>query len=143
MSNLPKNIQYEPKRQNRYMVEFPKEFQLEPWFVKTANKPKYNNLGWINMKMTFIDPVEPSSSKALLNLIKFAETQRKITPLELPIFFYDLVSLDPTGVVIERWRIGVNEIIFVDFGECDYSSSDIQQPLLIIKPLFCQLNPAE
>ena len=139
--------QYEPKRQNRFIVEFPKEFGIQEWIVNTASKPKYKigalglNNRWEDMEVTFKDPIGPSSSKVLFNLIKFVEELEKVIPTGLPLFTYKLISLDPTGVEVEVWEIGVQDIVSIEFGQdLDYASEEMQTPKIIIKPMYCLLH---
>jgi hypothetical protein len=142
MSKFSENIQYEPKRQNRFIIEFPKEFGLEEWHVNTATKPKYSGIKWEDMEVTFKDPIGPSTSHALYKLIKLIEELKRIIPSELPLFFYKIVSLDPTGVPVETWEIGVREVLSISFGQdLDYASDEMQTPKVIFRPMYCVLKP--
>jgi hypothetical protein len=134
-------VEYEPMRQNRFLVKFPDEFQLELWYTESIERPKYVKNKWSNMKIVFRDAVGHSSSKALFNLIKFVEKFKIYTePQQLPLFLFEIQMLDPTGVAVEKWQIAVEEIISIDFGNCDYSSDEIEKPRMIIKPLYCTLT---
>jgi hypothetical protein len=130
-----KPIQYEPKRKNRFIVEFPKEFELEPWLVNNIDRPKYVNYKWEEMEVTFKDPICNSSSEALFKLIKFVETfkDHQVSPL----FLFYITMLDPTGVAVEKWEIAVEELISINFGDLDYGSDECQEPKMIIKPAYC------
>lgn len=135
---VKEKTKYEPKQRNRFMVEFPKEFGIEPWYVNTASRPKYYESKWGDMEVTFIDMVGISSSKGLFKLIQTVSELKKVIPTGLPLFTYKLISLDPTGVVIETWEIGVSEILSVNFGEdLDYGSEELQRPKLVMRPMYC------
>lgn len=137
---------YEPKRENRFIIGFPKEFDIPEWIVDMATRPKYKlgmyglNGRWEDMTVTFKDPVGPSSSKSLFHLIKIVEELKKIVLPGLPLFTYKIFMLDPTGVVVETWEIGVQDIISIEFGaDLDYSSDEIQRPKIVMRPLYCLL----
>lgn len=61
--------QYEPKRNNRFVVEFPNELNIKQWLVQKIGKPKFTNGKWENIKIDFIDPIGPSVSPTLFSLV--------------------------------------------------------------------------
>lgn len=122
-------IQFEPKRNNRFIVLFDKSINLPSWSVQKINKPKFTNNEWDNIKIDFIDPIGPSTSSKLFELCK---TKNKD-------FTFEIISLDPTGVEIEKWLIVVENILTINFGDLDYSDDDIQKPYIVIKPSSCNL----
>jgi hypothetical protein len=146
------NNTHEPKCQNRFIVEFPREFGIQEWLVSIASKPKYilrtydfkgNTVGgrWEDMMVTFKDPIGPSSTKPLYQLIKLVEELKKITLPGLPLFTYKIFMLDPTGITVETWEIGVQDIISIEFGEnLDYSSDEFVSPKITMRPLYCLLH---
>lgn len=139
--NLLDNVSnYEPKFNNRFIVNFPKELNIECRQVQKINKPKYSNFKWMNMEITFIDPISPSTSESLNELIKFIEIRKSVNNKTMPLFKFNIVSLDPTGKEVETWQISVEDIILIDFGEFDYMSDSLQLPKMIIKPLNCVLK---
>jgi hypothetical protein len=139
---MEQSVVCEPKRQNLFMVNFPKEFNIESWLVTKIFRPKFIDNKWANIEIVFKDPVAPSSTKPLFNLIKFTEKFKSYTaPQQLPLFLFEITMLDPTGVVVEKWQIAVEEIVMIDFGKCDYGSDEIQEPKMIIKPSYCTLMP--
>ena len=38
--------QYELNKNNRFKIEFPKEFNITEWSVQKSNKPKFTNGKW-------------------------------------------------------------------------------------------------
>jgi hypothetical protein len=142
MSEFVSNMQYEPKRQNRFMLEFPDELGLDSWMVNTASKPTYRKNRWDNMEITFKDPIGPSSSQQLFKLISFIEKVKEGLPSEQPLFIYKIISLDPTGVTVETWEIGVKDVISIKFGQkLDYASNEMVTPKIVIQPMYCILLP--
>jgi hypothetical protein len=126
---------YETKRSNRFIVKFPTEFQLPEWTVTKINRPKFNNDGWGNMEVTFIDPICPSATQGLYNIIAYIAK----ADVQNPLFEFTLQILDPVGNAVEEWSIGVNKVLNIDFGELDYNSDDLVRPQMLIEPSYCNL----
>jgi len=129
--------QFQPKRNDRFLVEFPKQFNIESWTVQKINKPKYTNGGWEDIKIVFIDPIGPSTSQSLFGIVNFLKTNDNN---DKKLFDVKIKSLDPTGVEVEEWVVGVEKVLTINFGELDYGDDNIQQPYLILKPLNCVLK---
>jgi hypothetical protein len=128
---------YEPKRNHRFVVEFPEQFNIESFAVQKINKPKFSNGKWENIKVEFVDLIGPSTSQSLFGIVKFLENNKNDSKI---LFELKIKSLDPTGVEVEEWLIYVEEVSIINFGELDYGDDGIQKPYLIIKPLKCILK---
>jgi hypothetical protein len=129
---------YEPKFCNRFLVEFPEQFQFVKWCVTNINKPKFTNGEWENIKVEFNDPIGPSTSQSLYRVVEYLINKKNSGDNSM--FDIKIKSLDPTGVVIEEWIINIKEILTINFGDLDYQNNDILKPYLIIKPRYCKLN---
>jgi len=131
------SIQYELKRNNRFLVEFPEQFEIVKWSIQKINKPKFTDDKWENIKIEFIDPIGPSTSQSLFMIVEFIKNYKGDDKI---LFEIKIKSLDPTGLEIEEWIIYVEKIITINFGELDYANNDVQTPFIIIKPLKCILK---
>ena len=129
--------QYEPKRNNRFLVEFPEQFNVQQWSIQKINKPKFSDGEWENIKIEFVDPIAPSTSQSLFKIVEFLKTNVNDSKT---LFDIKIKSLDPTGVEVEEWIVNVEKVLTISFGELDYGDDKIQQPYLILKPLDCILN---
>ena len=127
-SDIKAPFEFEIKVTNRYLVEFPKEFNIDSWCIQKISKPKFTDGKWENIRMEFIDIISPSISKTLFNNLNKCDFQIKI------------ISLDQTMKSIEEWVIQVEKILTVDFGELNYNNQEIQKIFLIVKPVNCILN---
>lgn len=125
---------FEPKRNNRFIVRFPKEFKIADWCTISITKPKYVNGEWESIKIEFNDLIGYSVSEGLINMIKFLQSDYK----NLVEIYLDILS--PSGEVVDEWLITFNQILSVDFGDCNYDNDDIQRPILIFKPIDCILK---
>jgi hypothetical protein len=129
----------EPKRYNRFKVEFPELFRIPPYFIQSAKKPSWVNGKWQNMDITLIDPIGPSMTEAVMDLIEYCDLMKGGLFSKKPIFSYSIIALDATGVEVEKWIIDVKELLSVDFGDYSYGSGEIQKISIWFKPLKCTL----
>lgn len=136
MENL-KVTQYEPKRNNRFLVELPEQFNVQQWSIQKINKPKFTDGKWENIIIEFIDTIAPSTSQSLFKIVEFLKTNVSVSKT---LFSIKIKSLDPTGAEVEEWVVNVEKVLTINFGELDYGDDKIQQPYLILKPLDCILN---
>jgi hypothetical protein len=132
-----KKFAYELKYKHRFVVKFPEQFGINEWAIKTINKPKFTHTQWENIKIEFIDPIGPSTSAGLFNIIEFIRLGSCDNAV---LFEIKILSLDPAGGISEEWVVYVDRVLTINFGELDYDNDDIQKPFLIIKPLSCVLK---
>ena len=119
---------YEPKRKDRFVVEFPTQLGIESFLVKKCDLPKYNkNLNWTEIEIIFYEIIPISTAEIILKLLK------------MKMFSFNILLLDPTGLVIEKWKIFVQEILNIDFGSMDLSSEEYLTSKILIKPKECFL----
>lgn len=150
-------IQYEPKRNNRFMLEFPTELGIETWFVKTSGRPTYesketeipyiNTSFWVAGRYTwgtidieFLDHIGPSSSQKIMEWVRLHSEsltgrQGYAAGYKKDIFIYDL---DPTGIPISKWGIYQAMITKAEFGKNDHADDDLQTVKITIRPDFCE-----
>jgi TFIIF-interacting CTD phosphatase-like protein len=129
---------YEPKRENLFLVKFPEEFKINSWVVQKVNRPKYADGKWENIEITFVDPIAESTTKRLFDLIEIIE-KRKINNVS-PLFIFNILTCDSTGIVVEDWEISVSDVILIDFDNHDYSSDKLLKPRMVVDPKYCQLK---
>ena len=128
---------FEPKRNNRFIVIFPEQFNIESFVIQKINKPKFTDGKWENIKVDFIDPIGPSASQGLYKIINFLP---EVNNENNELFNVKIISLDPIGEEIEECLIYDGEILTINFGDLDYGNDDFQKPYIIIKPLKCELK---
>lgn len=137
-------VPYEPKRQNRFIFRFPSSLGINEWYVTSGSRPTANinpveipflntstyvagRFTWDEIPVTFKDPIGPSASQALMEWFRLhaesvtgrmgyaAGYKRNV----------DLEMLDPTGVVVERWKLEGCFLTKLNFGALDYKTDEI------------------
>lgn len=138
LEKLP--IPFEVKRNNRFVVEFPKEIEIESWVIQSITKPKLINGCWANIDIVMLDPINPSTSQAVMKMIEYCDKNKpSLFSKKRSLFTFTIKVLDPVGVEVEEWVINVEEFLSADFGNVDYSSDDIQKIKISLQPLNCKL----
>lgn len=147
-------VPFEPKRINRWKVQFPKEFRLNEVFIHETIRPtfKTDNSGhivWQPIEFSFYDPIGPSTAQSLFELIRPPKEKGLLEnikdfimrkPLHKPLydpskgFTYHLYMLDPIGVEVECWEISECIITAMEFGNLTYKNDGLVIPKMTIKP---------
>lgn len=129
---------YEPKRPNRFILKFPDDFNIPDYFVSTTVRPSANlNNGvveWADIEITLRDPIGPSMAERIHEL--FLRVGSPYTDRE---FEYRIQLLGPVGDLVEEWIIR-GFVSQIDFGVLDYSSDELMDIKVTIKPTSCILH---
>lgn len=151
-------LQYEPKRQNRFILSFPNSLGINSWYVESTTRPKIKisevpipflntetyvagRFNWESMDVTFRDPIGPSASQALMEWVRlhaesvtgrmgYAAGYKKDITLEM---------LDPTGVAVEKWLLIGTFLTGVDFDSLSYDSDKLVTVKATLRPDRCIL----
>lgn len=158
IGELPLAAAFEPKRNNRWVLELPEELGIESWMVKSIPRPRMRartehiNGGydcppfWVR----FMDPIGPSVTQKLwdlylgINNSNLEIGQQHEARIENLIIRFDnirrfgmdmkLKMLDPTGVVVESWDIKGCKVLDFDFGNLDYGDDSTAECGVRVKP---------
>jgi hypothetical protein len=115
---------YELKLANRFIVKFPKEFDIQEWLIQSIETPKYIDGNWSNITIKFIDVIGKSSSIKIYNSL----ITKKIDNFKIILEY-----LDPTGVVVSSADIFVEKVLSIDFDDLSYNDDKVVQPTIILK----------
>lgn len=151
-------IHNEPKRKNRFMLEFPSELGIEAWMVKTSGRPsveqKSVEIPYLNtsffvlgryiakpMDIEFLDHIGPSTSQKVMDWQRLHSEmltgrQGYAASYKKDLFLYDL---DPTGVPIAKWGMYQCMITAFESGENDHSNDELQTFKISIQPDIVEL----
>jgi hypothetical protein len=148
----PVPIDLEPKRKNRFTLEFPADLGFSEWMVSTASRPSvtidsveipYMNIStfvagrskWDQMNITFIDAIGPSTSQKVMEWIRqcvehstgamgYATQYKKNLVLKM---------LDPAGIVVEKWVLYGCFITNANFGDLSYNDGELANVQITIQ----------
>ena len=140
----PVPVDFEPKRINRWYIEFPADVTVAEWAVQAASRPKlkineteirFMNtssfvLGhgvWESIQVTFIDCIGPSTGQALMDWVRqsfeastgrmgYAASYKKTLILKM---------LDPAGQTVEKWSLYGCMITDIDWGQLSMDQDSI------------------
>lgn len=128
-------LTYEPKRNNRWLFRFPSELGIQEWWLSKAARPTIdqkeveipflNTSTWVIGRFTWDpidlelrDPIGPSATQAIMEWVRLHS--ESITGRQGYAAGYkknvDIEMLDPTGVVVEKWRLEGTMATKVNFG---------------------------
>lgn len=116
-----KPLPYEPKMGNRFILTFPKHFNINDWQVQNVYLPTYRSSinpfknKWSDLEVEFIDIVPINLNKLFLNQKDTKDFNIKVT------------MLDPTGVEVETFMVEIKKISQIFLGRLSYSDTNIKK----------------
>lgn len=155
----PVPVEQEPKRRNRFMLEFPTELGIESYLVQTSGKPKISINGteipymntstfvagrykWETMDIEFIDVIGPSTTQKVMDWVRL-HAESSTGKMGYAVGYKKnlvLKALDPVGEEVEKWTMIGCFITSADFDSFDYSSDDVIKCKITIQPDRCLLS---
>lgn len=145
-------LPYEPKRKNRWLIEFPGDLGIQAWWLSAGGRPSITQnaveipflntstwvvgrFTWDDMQVTLRDPIAPSASQAVMEWVRlhsesvtgrqgYAVGYKKMVHVNM---------LDPTGVGIEKWQLQGTMATTVSFGDLSMSDDELADITLTLK----------
>jgi hypothetical protein len=159
---IPIPINFEPKRNNRFYLEFLDNDIMkkdEVWKISEVKRPSmkiesvkipYMNetnyvagrYTWDTIDITLLDPIAPSTSTQMMEWVRLhAESLTGRMGYAIG-YKKDLLlkALDPTGVEIEKWLLEQCMLTSVDFGNNKQDDDGLQTVKITVQPYRCILN---
>lgn len=152
-------INYELLRNNRFLMVFPDEIGLESQWLKSCDKPKLNinsvelpymntiyyvagQTNWESMNVEMICTIGPSSSQKVMEWIRlcYESLTGRMGYASTYMKNIEIQSVDPTGVVVDKWLLRNAFITNADFGSLDMASDEVQTISFTIQPQDCILK---
>ena len=126
-------VKYEPKKSNRWVVDFPEHFKIEKWMVKHMTPVIYDaeNRKWEDIVVTLIDTAPKSTAKPLSDLIQKGTYHN---------FNFKMTLLGPVGDNVEEYFFETCNINNIHFGETDYNINDFKLIKLSISFKKCIIS---
>ena len=142
---------YEPKKNNRFLVNLPDFFEIPEYLIKSFERPSIkiineptgeSYMDWKIISLEIYDIVNPSTSHKIWNLIKALEgNDDKLLELAEKIKRFDikLQLLGPIGDTVEEWELKV-QLVEILFGDLNNEDDNVTNITLRLKPLMVKLN---
>lgn len=154
----PVPIEQEPKRKNRFSLEFPTELGFESYLVQTSGKPKitinatevqYMNTStfvagrykWETIDIEFIDVIGPSTTQKVMEWVRL-HAESATGKMGYAVGYKKnlvLKAVDGVGEDVEKWTMVGCFITSADFDSYDYGSDDIIKCKITVQPDRCLL----
>ena len=137
---------FEPKRKNRWLIRFPSELGIQEWWLASASRPSISQneveipflntstwvLGrftWEPISVTLRDPIGPSAAQAVMEWVRLGSEsitgrQGYSSGYQKDIF---IEMLDPTGVVVEKWKLENAMVTNVSFGDLSMDDDSLSE----------------
>ena len=155
----PVPVEQEPKRKNRFVLEFPTDLGIESYLVQTSGKPsieinsteiQYMNTStwvagrykWSTIEISFIDVIGPSTTQKVMEWVRL-HAESATGRMGYAIGYKKnlvLKALDPVGVEVEKWTLIGCTITNASFDDYDYGADDIAAVKVTLQPDRCLLN---
>lgn len=152
-------VQYELKRANRFIMEFPSELGIESWKVQTSGRPvitingvpipyintEYYVAGkykWDPISVSLIDPIGPSTSQQVMEWVRLCAESVTGRMGYAATYKKDLIikALDPSGIEVEKWVLYQTMITKASFGDNDHGNDELQKVTIDLQPDWCVLS---
>lgn len=152
-------IEYEPLRNNRFLLRFPSDLGIQEWWVQDCGRPslKQGNtkieflntsnyvLGryeWDPITINLREPIGPSATQAVMEWVRLGT--ESVTGRQGYAVSYkrDLIleQLDPTGTAVSQWIIKNAMLTDVKFSDLKYSDDQLSTVTITIQPQYCILS---
>jgi len=155
----PVPVEQEPKRKNRFVLEFPSELGIESYLVQTSGKPKitigsteipYMNTStfvagrykWETLDIEFIDVIGPSTTQKIMEWVRL-HAESATGKMGYAVGYKKnlvLKAVDSVGEDVEKWTMIGCFITSTDFDSYDYSADDVIKVKITVQPDRCLLS---
>ena len=155
----PIPVEQEPKRKNRFVLEFPTELGIESYLVQTSGKPHitignveipYMNTStwvagrykWETLDIEFLDVIGPSTTQKVMEWIRL-HAESATGRMGYAVGYKKnlvLKALDPTGVEVEKWTLIGTSITDGTFDNFDYGDEEIIRVKITVQMDRCLLD---
>ena len=131
-------VPYEPKKNNRWIVQFPDYLPIPEYVVKYVSRLSWEResfmapITWDDLIIKLYDPITPSTSQILHEYFIRSKTNSKTIT-------FNINKLGPVGDIVQQTVI-TGAITGIDFGECDYENDDVSLIVLNFRIYNVTLN---
>lgn len=120
---------------DRFIVEFPKEIDINIGNITKITNPKFINGKWVDITIEFVELFKNSTN--LYSMVDFLNNTNKLH-IDGYLFLLKINYLDAKGVIRDTMNVYVEEVLEVDFGRLSIENNDFLKQKIILKPLKCE-----
>lgn len=120
---------------DRFIVEFPKEIDINIGNITKITNPKFINGKWVDITIEFVEFFKNSTN--LYSMVDFLNNTNKLH-IDGYLFLLKINYLDAKGVIRDTMNVYVEEVLEVDFGRLSIENNDFLKQKIILKPLKCE-----
>lgn len=130
-------IKEEQRKNNRFVVDLPKEFNIDSYLIQSIELPKIQGTtSWHSISIKILDLVDPIVPSNIYNILKKAQQTNSEYTLTIRL-------LDAVGVETGRWTITFERIDFINFGNLSHENDDLSYVHVNIQPTDCVFEIAK
>ena len=152
----PTPILNEPKRVNRFVLEFPTELGFESWQVQTSGRPAFKQNAvavemmnttfhvagkytWDPITITFMDTIGKSAGQTTIEWVRLSSESITGRQGYAAGYMKNIVlkDVDPTGVEIGKWVLYNCMITEASWGENNLGEDGLQMVSITVQPQYC------
>ena len=152
-------VEYEPLRNNRFLLRFPSDLGIQEWWVASASRPTItqneteipfiNTSNWVvgrylweQITVTLRDPIGPSASQAVMEWVRLHSESATGRQGYAAGYKRDLLleMLDPTGTAISEWVLKSCMVVSAGFGDLSYDDDGLADITVTLRPWYCILS---
>lgn len=157
LSRMP--LEYEPLRNNRFLMRFPSDLGIQEMWVASTSRPTISQseteipfintstwvvgrYTWDSITITVRDPIGPSASQAIMEWVRLHSESVSGRQGYAVSYKRDLVlsMLDPTGVEVSQWIIKNAFITNASGGDLSYDDDGLSTWTITVRPDYCILS---
>lgn len=120
---------------DRFIVEFPKEIDINIGNITKIINPKFINGKWVDITIEFVEFFKNSTN--LYSMVDFLNNTNKLH-IDGYLFLLKINYLDAKGFIRDTMNVYVEELLEVDFGCLSIENNDFLKQKIILKPLKCE-----
>ena len=126
---------FQIKQKNRFLVNLPESFNIQPWFIRSISSPKFKNKEYtfLGFKFASSKTIEPTKIQINDNVTSNVNQKLMMVFNTMSRFDFELEVIDPAGVLLEKWKYIDCIIEEINFGDFSYSDSDLLTINMVIQ----------
>lgn len=137
MTHIPHNLEY--KRQNRFLVHFPKEFNINPLQIESVTPPITIHKRIPLLGLSFINRTEISNVNVVIREIEEPSVISNLLNKMKDDFDFTIEMVNAKNIVLEKWAMKKCFIKEISTSDLSYKSDGILNTTLTISVSYFEI----